>query len=134
MRLLDTSTLTLRTFFGSIPRYAILSHRWEGEEVTYQDLLFGRAPENGKSFYKICGCCRQAAIDGWQYAWIDSCCIDKSSSSELSEAINSMFEWYKKAEVCYVYLSDVLSSESGWGRHNEQGSQFRRSKWWKRGW
>jgi hypothetical protein len=60
-----------------------------------------------KGWSKVLGCCAQAALDGWLYAWIDTCCIDKTSSAELSEAINSMFEWYEKSQVCYVYLSDV---------------------------
>jgi hypothetical protein len=61
-----------------------------------------------KGFSKIKGCCETAAQGGWEYAWVDSCCINKRSSGKLSEAINSMFEWYSNAEVCYVYLSDVL--------------------------
>ena len=46
--------------------------------------------------------------DGLSHAWIDTCCIDKSSSAELSEAINSMYTWYEVAQVCYAYLEDVL--------------------------
>lgn len=127
MRLLSTSTLTLHEFFdNSIPNYAILSHRWEGEEVTFQDLETDRARRKS-SFSKISGCCRQTVIDGCEYAWIDSCCIDKSGSAELSEAINSMFRWYQTPQVCYVYLSDV-SSGVDWINHKELGSEFRRSK------
>jgi hypothetical protein len=133
MRLLDTSTLTLHEFFGdAIPNYAILSHRWEGEEVTFQDLQAGRAP-GMKGFPKIKGCCAQAVADGFLYAWVDSCCIDKTSSAELSEAINSMFHWYKRSQVCYVYLSDV-STGLNWDSHQRQDSELRLSKWWTRGW
>ena len=111
MRLLNTFTLSLREFVGdNIPSYAILSHRWEGEEVTFQDLQSGKGPEMA-GYSKIRGCCAQAALDGFDYAWIDSCCIDKTSSSELSEAINSMFDWYRKAQVCYAYLRDVPAGE-----------------------
>jgi hypothetical protein len=127
MRLLNTSTLVLHEFFKAIPEYAILSHRWEGEEVTFQDLQAGKGPFM-KGFQKIKGCCQQAVLDGWEYAWIDSCCIDKTSSAELSEAINSMFEWYKKSRVCYVYMSDVAYALS------EAHLQMRESKWWTRGW
>ena len=74
-------------------------------------------------YSKITGCCRQARLDGWEYAWVDSCCIDKSSSAELSEAINSMFKWYQDAQVCYAYLSDV-----------EERSEFAKSQWFTRGW
>ncbi|RYP03915.1 hypothetical protein DL765_010366 [Monosporascus sp. GIB2] len=55
------------------------------------------------------------------------CCIDKSSSAELSEAINSMFKWYEKAAVCYAYLSDVSSL-------NNVESALAASRWFKRGW
>jgi hypothetical protein len=82
-------------------------------------------------YTKILGCCRQAALSGWEYAWIDSCCIDKTSSAELSEAINSMFKWYKGAGICFVFLSDVLSTDR---EHEKEDSAFRRSKWFKRGW
>lgn len=78
---------------------------------------------NMAGYSKITGCCRQARLDGYEYAWVDSCCIDKSSSAELSEAINSMFKWYLDAEVCYAYLSDV-----------EERSEFGRSQWFTRGW
>jgi hypothetical protein len=95
MRLLNTSTFILAEFFGdSIPEYAILSHRWEIEEVTFQDL---RDFHNGKKvvregWSKIHGCCAQGKIDGFEWIWINTCCIDKTSSAELSEAINSMFK------------------------------------------
>ncbi|KAE9367095.1 HET-domain-containing protein, partial [Stipitochalara longipes BDJ] len=128
MRLLSTSTLAIQEFFGqSIPQYAILSHRWEDEEVTFQDLQAGEGLDK-KGFLKIEGCCNQAAFDGWEYVWIDSCCIDKTSSAELSEAINSMFEWYRQSVVCYVYLSDVPYIAS------EAHAKLHQSKWWTRGW
>jgi hypothetical protein len=129
MRLLNTSTLQVEEFFGSyIPGYAILSHRWEMEEVTLRDLRKGQA--RGMAGYsKVANCCKQAATDGWKWAWIDSCCIDKTSSSELSETINSMFKWYSDAKVCYVYLSDVSSTSLNYARVG-----LRDSKWFTRGW
>ena len=94
-----TTSLRLEEFFSDdIPNYAIISHRWESEEVTFQDLYIGHGV-NIAGYSKITGCYRQAALDGWQYAWVDSCCIDKSSSAELSEAINSMFGWHRNAQV-----------------------------------
>ncbi|KAH7383508.1 heterokaryon incompatibility protein-domain-containing protein, partial [Cadophora sp. MPI-SDFR-AT-0126] len=132
MRLIDCSTYELREFYeDQIPRYAILSHRWEEEgEVTFQDLQAGRGPQMG-GWAKVDGCCRQASKDGWRYCWIDSCCIDKASSAELSEAINSMFKWYRRAEVCYAYLSDVDSNK----RNNSWIEQdFKKSAWFTRGW
>ncbi|KAH9220436.1 heterokaryon incompatibility protein-domain-containing protein [Leptodontidium sp. 2 PMI_412] len=133
MRLLDTTTLTLHEFFGvNIPPYAILSHRWEGREVTFQDLESGPQPAS-PSFSKITRCCAQAVSDGIEWVWIDTCCIDKTSSAELSEAINSMFRWYREADVCYAYLSDV---PSGGDSENLQqpNSAFRCSQWFTRGW
>ncbi|KAG4436969.1 hypothetical protein IFR05_007539 [Cadophora sp. M221] len=132
MRLIDSSTYELREFYEKqIPRYAILSHGWEEDgEVTFQDLQAGRGPRMS-GWAKLEGCCRQALKDGWRYCWIDSCCIDKTSSAELSEAINSMFEWYRLAEVCYAYLSDLDSKKSN-SYMAEQ--HFKNSAWFKRGW
>ncbi|KAH7411306.1 heterokaryon incompatibility protein-domain-containing protein [Cadophora sp. MPI-SDFR-AT-0126] len=127
MRLLNTRSLTLHTFFDkAVPHYAILSHRWEEEEVTFQDLQSGRGPSM-PGYAKIDACCAQARSDGWEYAWIDSCCIDKSSSAELSEAINSMFKWYENAEIGYAYLSDVDAED-------EIPKQLENSAWFTRGW
>jgi len=81
-------------------------------------------------YSKIEGCCKQAAADGWEWMWIDSCRIDKTSSSELSETINSMFKWYENANVCYVHLSDVRVGES----HPAFDSALSMIKWFTRGW
>jgi Heterokaryon incompatibility protein (HET) len=93
MRLLHTQTLELGEFLeNATPDYAILSHTWEQEEVTYQDMQ-GLNVEEKAGYTKIQHCCQQAARDGYEYVWIDTCCINKSSSAELSEAINSMYVW-----------------------------------------
>ncbi|USP80732.1 hypothetical protein yc1106_08006 [Curvularia clavata] len=134
MRLLkaqSNGSFSLVNFQGKeLPPYAILSHTWgaDGEEVTYEDL--GNNTRQEKVGYKKLDFCKsQAAKDDLHYFWIDTCCIDKSSSAELSEAINSMFNWYRKASKCYVYLSDVSTSDSA------QGSiAFSRSRWFTRGW
>jgi hypothetical protein len=131
MRLVDTSTIRVRDFAsGPIPEYAILSHRWEGEEVSLQDMEAGRARRR-VGYSKIKDCCAKAASHGFKYVWIDTCCIDKTSSAELSEAINSMFRWYQRAEECYVYLQDVESSPEDPSAVN---ASFRKSKWFTRGW
>ncbi|KXJ96073.1 heterokaryon incompatibility protein-domain-containing protein [Microdochium bolleyi] len=123
---------------AKVPPYAILSHTWEDEEVSYADLVAGRA-QNRLGYQKIMFCGRQAAArDGLSYFWVDSCCIDKESSAELSEAIISMFRWYQRATKCYVYLSDV----STFARHHGTTdhpvdwwiSPFRESRWFTRGW
>ncbi|KAL8741570.1 MAG: hypothetical protein Q9184_008371, partial [Pyrenodesmia sp. 2 TL-2023] len=134
MWLLDTSTLKLQNFITSdIPRYAILSHTWDIEEVSFQDI---ERPESKtlKGYKKIERCCALACSSGYGYVWIDTCCIDKKSSAELSEAINSMYEWYAKSSVCYVYLSDF--DVPMWDESNESAvmEQFRGSRWFRRGW
>ncbi|KAE8452147.1 hypothetical protein EG329_001614 [Mollisiaceae sp. DMI_Dod_QoI] len=132
MRLLNTSTLVVLEFLSSgLPQYAILSHRWERGEVSYQDLLTENV-SSMQGYSKIKECCAQALSDGWKWVWIDTCCIDKSSSAELSEAINSMYNWYAAARTCYVYLSDVPAKLEG--LHRYQYSAFRQSKWFTRGW
>jgi hypothetical protein len=119
MWLLDASTLRLDHFPNQkVPSYAILSHTWGDEEVSFNEMRqicdssqFPEKMKSKKGFAKVQGCCSQATLDGLHWVWIDTCCIDKQSSAELSEAINSMFKWYKDAESCYVYLSDVPGSE-----------------------
>lgn len=89
-------------FIGEdIPPYAILSHTWGKEEVTYKN--FGtKEVRSWTGWQKIRRTCKTALAEGIQYAWVDTCCIDKSSSAELTEAINSMFQWYAQSQVCYV--------------------------------
>ena len=137
MRLLDTSTITLTSFDGDddIPPYAILSHTWGQGEVSFHDMLTKAASElDSKAGYsKIRSCCTLAAQEGYGYVWIDTCCIDKTSSAELSEAINSMFRWYQEAQVCYAYLADVRIFDNGpWSP--DGGREFRESRWFTRGW
>jgi len=133
MRLINVESLKLETFVGDkIPPYAILSHRWgaDREEVSYHDIETGKFEERGNGSKKLKGCCNQAKKSGLGYAWIDTCCIDKTNSVELGEAINSMFRWYKEASICYAYLSDVPSGDNSW----DQGSKFFSSRWFRRGW
>ncbi|KAI0913838.1 HET-domain-containing protein [Ustulina deusta] len=138
MRLLHVDSLLIRDFTGrKVPPYAILSHTWGEEEVSFKDMTKGRAP-GLKGYEKIQACCRQAQIDCLEYVWIDTCCIDKRSSAELSEAINSMYCWYTKAQVCYAYLGDV-TWPSGSKLDNttmDQGlpPSFLSSRWFSRGW
>lgn len=131
MRLLRTRDLTLVEYFNDYPQYAILSHTWTDEEVTFHDMIHGRA-NTKKGYQKILSCVQQALRDGYDYVWIDTCCIDKSSSAELSEAINSMYQWYKQSQVCYAYLSDVKYAPMA--VVEQENSLFRRSRWFTRGW
>ncbi|KAN0072347.1 HET domain containing protein [Elaphomyces granulatus] len=120
----------------NIPRYAILSHTWGAQEISFKDMMDG-ADKTKPGYDKIRFCGEQAKRDGLQHFWVDTCCIDKSNSTELHEAINSMFCWYRDAAKCYVYLTDVSrptldadgkSSQLPWE------STFRKSRWFTRGW
>ncbi|KAF3073002.1 hypothetical protein CFAM422_004984 [Trichoderma lentiforme] len=121
------------------PPYAILSHTWGGDddEVTFSDITAGKGSDK-PGYRKIQFCARQAASDGLSYFWIDTCCIDKSNSTELQREINSMFRLYKNAAQCYVYLSDV--TKHGDIDHLDSSpvpsweSSFRKSRWFTRGW
>ncbi len=126
MRLLNTSSLKLDQFYDAdIPDYAILSHTWTTQEVSLQ-MLEDPQSKSLAGYTKIKSFCELALSEGWKYAWIDTCCIDKTNSVDLSEAINSMYEWYEKAQVCYVYLVDVSTT----GIDDE----LYRARWFSRGW
>ena len=115
--------------------YAILSHTWgeDDEEVTFEDLKDGsEKTKNGYKKLRFCG--EQTARDGLQYFWVDTCCINKSSNMELSEAINSMFRWYYKAAKCYVYLTDVSTNDQIDLSLQPWETAFRNSRWFTRGW
>jgi hypothetical protein len=127
---LETGHLALRTFGGTdIPRYAILSHRWTDDEVLFKDVQDGTSADR-KGYFKLKGAVTQARTDGFAYLWDDTCCIDKSSSAELSEAINSMWLWYRDAPICYAYLEDVLLNVED--PHFD--AHFELSAWFTRGW
>ncbi|KAI8663262.1 HET domain-containing protein [Fusarium keratoplasticum] len=128
MRLINTETLDIESFIGpEFPRYAILSHTWTDDEPTLADaqagFLAGRSSAGCRKVRDFCTLARQ---DGLSYAWADTCCIDKTSSSELTESINSMFRWYTSADICYVYLADLESDASS--------DTMASCRWFTRGW
>ncbi|KAI6041056.1 hypothetical protein EDC04DRAFT_3139927 [Pisolithus marmoratus] len=139
------TTKVLKEFYGPAlteKEYAILSHCWgvekEGEqEVLFEDMkqLLTVSDKERKEirrrtgYMKIIDTCRQAQKDGLEWVWIDTCCINKESSSELSEAINSMYKWYGNAELCYVYLHDTIGDS--WTNRGESKAI---PKWFSRGW
>ncbi|KAH8664470.1 heterokaryon incompatibility protein-domain-containing protein [Xylariales sp. PMI_506] len=127
MRLLNSRELYLREFLSEdeAPAYAILSHTWGSDEIKLQEWQSVSSPEleSREGYHKIINCCRQAERDNIDWIWVDTCCIDKSSSAELSEAINSMFRWYREAAICYAHLSDA-----------EDLTQIEHSRWFSRGW
>ncbi|KAJ4364901.1 hypothetical protein N0V95_000547 [Ascochyta clinopodiicola] len=192
MRLIDVRTIELRWFNDNdIPEYAILSHTWGADEVSYQELVwinrikaFSASYDTPSSsvaslssqddqsslmlaametmlrtstsfatnvsgvkeddllkrrgYAKIVNAAREAKSLGSKYIWIDTCCIDKSSSAELQEAINSMYRWYRDAEVCIVYLEDVWPPKVKSGEYRTASDvakhAFETSRWTKRGW
>lgn len=92
MRLINTTSLELREFLEDptnprFPRYAILSHRWEEEEVSFQDIQNHDVAKKKAGFSKIAKCCEIALGEGLSWAWVDTCCIDKSNNNELSEGV-----------------------------------------------
>jgi len=142
MRLLEANNdgeFSLTEPFGDAkPQYAILSHTWGAmtEEVTFKDMIDGTSKAK-VGYDKIQFCGEQTKRDGLQYFWVDTCCIDKANSSELQEAINSMFNWYRDAAKCYVYLSDVSAFE--FDENHQLPSKtwmpaFSASRWFSRGW
>ncbi|KAK3703532.1 hypothetical protein LTR37_014379 [Vermiconidia calcicola] len=145
MWLLNARTRKLEGFIGEgVPMYAILSHTWETDEVSFHDINHNANAETKLGYQKIRWTCAQALEDGLNYAWVDTCCIDKSSSAELSEAINSMWRWYRSSSKCYAFLSDVLVKCSGALSNGQSENcpfkttpaerEFRKSRWFTRGW
>jgi hypothetical protein len=129
MRLLNTKTLELESFHGSeAPTYAILSHTWGEDEVLFEDVQHKSTRRwRGKvGAPKVLGAAKVAIGKGYGYLWVDSCCIDKASSAELSEAINSMYKWYEQSVVCFAYLFDV--------RRGSFTDEFPKCHWFTRGW
>lgn len=135
MRLLSTKTLELTSFpdrNGETPRYAILSHRWSAnadDEVLYADIQNGKASTKTAYDSKLAKAMEQARkashpSERFDWIWCDTCCIDKSSSAELSESINSMYAWYESAAVCYAYIDDKAFTSI---------SELKESKWFTRG-
>jgi hypothetical protein len=134
MRLLqieENDSFSLVERLGSdVPPYAILSHTWgrDSDEVTLKDIVTGTGKEK-KGFRKLAFCATQAKSRGMQFIWVDTCCIDKTSSAELTEAINSMFRWYREAYECYVYLSDIAMQD-----YAQDHTLLQKSRWFTRGW
>ncbi|KAL8343518.1 hypothetical protein RB601_004267 [Gaeumannomyces tritici] len=135
MHLLNVKTRRLEYFIDKAPPYAILSHTWAGKELTLSDVadrrLFGLRKKRWHA--KLRGFRAQAAQDGLAYIWIDTCCIDRRSSAEVNEAINSTYRWYRNADRCYAFLSDVRLPGRGLVRAAVK-EQFGRSAWFSRGW
>lgn len=134
MRLIRARTLEFAEFFEDrISPYAILSHTWGDEEISFKQAC-ERTPaiESRSGWAKIRQTCGQAIRDGLDYAWIDTCCIDKTNGAELSESINFMCKWYEKSSSCYSFLVDVPYRDD-W-HHGMPHESFAASRWFTRGW
>ena len=133
MRLINVKTGRFEEFIGSrVPKYAILSHTWGDREVSFKEME-DRSGLSKDEYRKIKETCRLASEYQLDYAWIDTCCIDKSSSAELSEAINSMYRWYERSTVCFAFLAD-LSPPASTGLEDDIGPALRKCRWFTRGW
>lgn len=133
MRLLNVNTLDFAEFVGDkVPRYAIASHRWYADEPTVEALIY-KYNTNSDGYRKVEQFCNFTIQ--WDpdihWLWIDTCCVDKKSSAELQEVINSMFRWYANAEVCFAFLHDVRPTTMGW---RCVLGDLQRSVWFNRGW
>ncbi|KAI5997083.1 heterokaryon incompatibility protein-domain-containing protein [Pisolithus albus] len=120
--------------------YAILSHRWlDGDEVNFLEIMELAKMENRdkirkrSGYQKIVKSCQQAEADELKWLWVDTCCIDKRSSSELSETLNSMFRWYENSNKCYAYLHDVDVFPTTPNNETSAGSGCG-PEWFSRGW
>ncbi|KAK8006860.1 vacuolar protein sorting protein 62 [Apiospora arundinis] len=128
MRLINVNSFALEEFHGShVPGYLILSHTWGEGEVTLQRFQDPDAHE-ARGYSKIKAACAITGELGYHYIWVDTCCIDKTSSVELSEAINSMFQYYEQAKDCLAYLADVVPGE------DDLNESLSKARWFTRGW
>lgn len=135
MRLINTKTLKVEEFHGNKrPEYAILSHRWLKEEISFQQIQDPKKHSWMEGYQKVEGFCQEAASNGFNWAWVDTCCIDKTSTVELAEAINSMFAWYRDSAVCYVYLDDFSTHSIASATSTRIERELKRCVWFTRGW
>lgn len=108
-----------------VARFAILSHTWIRGipgDVVYGD--WATREMNGRGNTKITKFCEVAALEhGVSFGWMDTVCIDKSSSTELDESIRSMYRWYKETHVCITYLAETSTIEDMY-----------QDAWFTRGW
>jgi hypothetical protein len=117
---------------GSNVRYAILSHCPQKDEVLFADMAdpdraYSQETKGKQGFAKLEMCSRIALDHGLQYVWIDTCCIDKNSSAEISEAINSTFRYFAESELCIAYLDDLED-------HTKDDYFLSRSTWFSESW
>ena len=138
---MDRRAKVLEFHDDEVTKYVILSHWWIVQEVEYDEIVeLAKMDEEMRDeicqhdgYQKILNSCKQAKKDGYEWLWVDTCCIDKQSSTELSEAINSMYRWYENAQVCYAYLHNVLNSSFPLAQNNEMYPNSW-PEWFSHGW
>ena len=133
MRLIHTTFIAFCEFEGEhIPDYAVVSHRWGSAEISCQMFLETAVEDrHGYGWTKILEGCRMARCRRIGWLWVDTCCIDKASSAELTESVNAMFRYYQRARQCFVFLPDVFATYK-----DTEGleTQLQHSTWFTRGW
>lgn len=115
-------------------KYAILSHSWGEGEVSFQEFANLDKAKAKAGYAKIERTCQKARSQGLKYAWVDTCCIDKSSSAELTEAINSMFRWYQLSHVCYAHIADLPAHKDRRSPAPDWLPAGKSYRWFTRGW
>jgi hypothetical protein len=139
MRFLHTTQLRIEPLKGNFEdfEYAVLSHRWTDDEITFQQFnTLHKSRSLGRGMAKILDCCELAAEQGYEWVWIDTCCIDRTDSTELSEAINSMWRLYRHSAVCFAYLRDMPRIYRRGVRplYDDEYRAVKASQYWTRGW
>ncbi|KIO10640.1 hypothetical protein M404DRAFT_128934, partial [Pisolithus tinctorius Marx 270] len=114
-------------FFG----YVMFSHVWQGNEPSFQDIN----DVESKSVWnlpdtplneKLRNFCKEVRRLGHNWAWSDTCCIDKSTSSTLNQSLTSMYKWYANSVATLVFLAGVA--------HPSKSGDLARSIWMTRAW
>jgi hypothetical protein len=127
MRLLSIDTFECEQFTNDVPKYAVGSHRWSHDEALLDDVRASRNP-HGPGFRKLRAFANfmKDNLPTVHHLWIDTCCIDHQDAEEVSQSLNSMFKWFRNAEICLAYLADVEDAADR--------EQFRHSVWFTRCW
>ena len=97
----------IRHFF----RYVMLSHRWEDKEPLIPQVRYMVVYNLDKSptHHKLQMFCKIVRDAGFNWAWSDTCCINKDDHFVLQEALVSMFKWYRGSAMTIVFLRGVPS-------------------------
>ncbi|KAI6047019.1 hypothetical protein EDC04DRAFT_954766 [Pisolithus marmoratus] len=119
----------IRRVVGSFFGYVMFSHVWQGKEPSFQDVNVVKSiwnlPDTSPN-EKLRNFCKEARRLGHNWAWSDTCCIDKTTSSILNQSLTSMYKWYADSVATIVFLAGVA--------HPSQLGDLTRSLWMTRAW